>query len=213
AFADWLRLETMIEYEQHLQAIEKGESAAGLTPGKLLQAIQKAVNAVMAPSGWINIRYSASAQEVVAEHPEHGILPVSILSDGIRNMIGLLADIAYRAVRLNPHLGENAVIRTPGMVLIDEMDMHLHPEWQQLVLQDLTRAFPGIQFIVTTHSPQVISTVKKTISGSSIWKMTRLPFLCPEPMGKPATISLKRLCTPISGRIWNISGTLTGTCN
>jgi len=39
--------------------------------------------------------------------------------------------------------------------------MHLHPEWQQLVLQDLTRAFPGIQFIVTTHSPQVISTVKK----------------------------------------------------
>ena len=161
AFTDWLRLETMIEYEQHLQAIEKGEPVTALTQGKLLQAIQKAVNAVMTPSRWKNIRFSPSAQEVVAEHPEHGILPVSSLSDGIRNMIGLLADIAYRAVRLNPHLEENAVIHTPGMVLIDEVDMHLHPEWQQMVLQDLTRAFPGIQFIVTTHSPQIISTVKK----------------------------------------------------
>ncbi|MBF0232780.1 MAG: AAA family ATPase [Desulfamplus sp.] len=163
AFADWLRMENLIAYEQHLVAQEKGEAVDGASQTRLLRAIQRAVNTVMKPSGWQNIRFSPSAQEVVAEHPDFGILPVSILSDGIRNMIGLLADIAYRAVRLNPHLGDDAVRDTPGIVLVDEVDMHLHPGWQQLVLRDLQHqdAFPQIQFIVTTHSPQVISTVKK----------------------------------------------------
>lgn len=163
AFADWLRMENLIVYEQHLVAQEKGEAVDGESQTRMLRAIQRAVNTVMKPSGWQNIRFSPSAQEVVAEHPDFGILPVSILSDGIRNMVGLLADIAYRAVRLNPHLGDDAVRKTSGIVLIDEVDMHLHPEWQQLVLRDLKHqdAFPQIQFIVTTHSPQVVSTVKK----------------------------------------------------
>ena len=74
-------------------------------------------------------------------------------------MIALVADIAFRATKLNPHLGAEASRKTPGIVLIDEVDMHLHPEWQQLVLSGLTEAFPEIQFIVTTHSPQVLTTV------------------------------------------------------
>lgn len=45
--------------------------------------------------------------------------------------------------------------------MIDEVDMHLHPEWQQLILGAMTEAFPLIQFMVTTHSPQVLSTVKR----------------------------------------------------
>jgi len=163
AFADWLRLETMVNYEKQLAALERGESVESSNRGLLFNSIQNAVNTVMRPSGWKNIRFSPSAQEVVAEHPEHGILPVSTLSDGIRNMIGLVADIAYRAARLNPHLGKNAVQATKGIVLIDEVDMHLHPQWQQVVLRDLKHecAFPHIQFIVTTHSPQVLSTVYK----------------------------------------------------
>jgi len=163
AFTDWLRMETLADYEQQLAAMERGESVGASDQGRLLKAIQGVVNTVMGPSGWKNIRFSPSIKEVVAEHPGHGILPVSTLSDGIRNMIGLVADIAYRAVRLNPHLGEDAVRKTPGIVLIDEVDMHLHPEWQQVVLMDLKHdhAFPMIQFIVTTHSPQVLSTVRK----------------------------------------------------
>lgn len=163
AFADWLRMETMADYEKQLASIERGEPVEPSKQGRLLGSIQMAVNTVIKPSGWKNIRFSPSAREVVAEHPEYGVLPVSTLSDGIRNMIGLVADIAYRSVRLNPHLGINAVQETPGVVLIDEVDMHLHPEWQQVVLRDLKhpRAFPQIQFIVTTHSPQVLSTVRK----------------------------------------------------
>jgi predicted ATP-binding protein involved in virulence len=95
------------------------------------------------------------------EHSDYGVLEVSQLSDGVRNMIGLVADIAYRSVRLNSRFGQEAPKQTPGLVLIDEVDMHLHPEWQQIVLTSLTKAFPALQFIVTTHSPQVISTIKR----------------------------------------------------
>jgi predicted ATP-binding protein involved in virulence len=58
-------------------------------------------------------------------------------------------------------LGDLAAFETPGVVLIDEVDMHLHPTWQQVVLASLREAFPAIQFIVTTHSPQVLTSVPK----------------------------------------------------
>ncbi len=167
AFAQWLRVETIADYERKMQIIEEhgleGAVVHGSTiRGKLLKAITNAVNTVLAPSGWSNIRYSATTKEVIATHKEQGDVPVSYLSDGVRNMLGMVADIAYRAVRLNPHLVENAVKKTSGIVLIDEVDMHLHPQWQQLVLKNLTQAFPNIQFIVTTHSPLIISEMKPT---------------------------------------------------
>lgn len=83
-------------------------------------------------------------RNIVASHKEYGDLPVTSLSDGVRNMIGMVADIAYRAVRLNPHLLNQAVKETNGIVLIDEVDMHLHPEWQQLILQNIREAFPKL---------------------------------------------------------------------
>ncbi len=127
----------------------------------LLKAVQNAVNVVLAPSGWKNFYYSEILQDAVMEHDEFGTQPVSRLSDGIRTTIGLVADIAFRAVQLNSHLGENAALETDGIVLIDEVDMHLHPLWQQTILPDLLRAFPKVQFIVTTHSPQVLSSIKR----------------------------------------------------
>ena len=76
-------------------------------------------------------------------------------------MIALVADVAHRCVRLNPQFGLEAARRTPGVLLIDEVDMHLHPGWQQEVIGLLTQAFPLVQLIVTTHSPQVLSTVDR----------------------------------------------------
>jgi predicted ATP-binding protein involved in virulence len=61
---------------------------------------------------------------------------------------------------LNPHLYETAIQKTAGVVLIDEIDLHLHPRWQQQVLGDLMKIFPQIQFIITTHAPSVIQSVK-----------------------------------------------------
>lgn len=128
---------------------------------RLLSAIQNAVDTCLGITEWRNLHYSFKHRALVMEHPLHGILEVNQLSDGIRNMIALVADIAQRMVRLNSDFGHDAVLLTPGLVLIDEVDMHLHPEWQQVVLHNLTAAFPALQFIVTTHSPQVLSTVKR----------------------------------------------------
>jgi predicted ATP-binding protein involved in virulence len=78
------------------------------------------------------------------------------LSDGQRVAIALVADIARRMCLLNPHLGLAVTQQTPGVVLIDELDVHLHPKWQRLVTKGLSSAFPRVQFIVASHSPQVL---------------------------------------------------------
>ncbi len=57
---------------------------------------------------------------------------------------------------LNPHLREDVLGKTQGIVLIDELDLHLHPEWQKRIVSVLRTTFPSIQFIATTHSPFLI---------------------------------------------------------
>ena len=88
-------------------------------------------------------------------------VPMKNLSDGYKNTIGMIADIAYRMAILNPQLLENVLTETPGIVLIDEVDLHLHPVWQQRIIRDLQTLFPKVQFIVSTHAPSVISSVKR----------------------------------------------------
>ena len=79
------------------------------------------------------------------------------MSDGQRALIGLVADIARRACLLNAEtFGAQTLVETSGLVLIDELDLHLHPKWQRRIVADLKRNFPKIQFFATTHSPQVI---------------------------------------------------------
>lgn len=80
---------------------------------------------------------------------------VQNLSGGQRIMLAMVADLARRMVEANPHLGLN----TPAVVLIDEVDLHLHPRWQATVLDTLLEIFPQTQFIVTTHSEQIVSSV------------------------------------------------------
>jgi predicted ATP-binding protein involved in virulence len=75
-------------------------------------------------------------------------------------MIGMVADIAYRCVTLNPQFDGEAARLTPGIVLIDEIDLHLHPKWQHRVVEDLKRTFPKIQFFATTHSPFIIQSLR-----------------------------------------------------
>lgn len=125
----------------------------------LVDVIKHAVREVLRPTGWQELNWDPNDRLLVVEHPEFGRLPLSLLSDGVRNMVSLVADIAHRCVRLNPQLDQEAARRTPGILLIDEVDMHLHPRWQQLVLQLLQSCFPCLQLIVSTHSPHVLSTV------------------------------------------------------
>jgi predicted ATP-binding protein involved in virulence len=99
--------------------------------------------------------------------------PFDNLSAGQRMMLALVADLAIRAVTQNAHLlppdelgPEDTPLprllrETPGVVLIDELDVHLHPRWQRRVPNDLKKTFPAIQFICTSHSPQIIGEVKR----------------------------------------------------
>lgn len=130
-------------------------------PQGKLAAVKGAIEKVLGPSGWKSLDWDFLSNTVVAVHDDFGRLPVSWLSEGIRNLMALVGDLAYRAVRLNPHFGVDACERSPGIVMIDEVDMHLHPSWQQQVVGLLRDAFPQIQFILTSHSPQVISTVPR----------------------------------------------------
>ena len=84
----------------------------------------------------------------------------SELSDGYHLFLALVADIARRAIMLNESDGGDAPAKVEGVVLIDEIDLHLHPRWQRVVLDGLRKAFPRLQFIVTTHSPQVLSSAQ-----------------------------------------------------
>ena len=125
-----------------------------------LRALDMACESVLKPTGWKDPRVeSRELGGLTLRHDQHGILPIDSLAAGIRITALLALDIASRAARANPALGAEALLRdVPGVVLIDEIDLHLHPRWQKQILTQLTRTFPSMQFIVTTHSPLVLST-------------------------------------------------------
>lgn len=141
--------------------------AADEQPHVELAAVRAAITTALAPTGWRNFTWQAGEAGnlwkrqgcLAGEHPEAGVVPLKSLSDGVRNMMAMVADVAHRCMRLNPHFGEDAARKTPGVLIIDEVDLHLHPRWQQLVIRSLRKAFPNVQLIVSTHSPHVLSTV------------------------------------------------------
>jgi len=125
---------------------------------------------------------------VIHSNTDPKVLQISQLSQGYQSMLALGMDFARRLALANPHMqhlngSEDWLTQisgyvqrwmadihnksllgptwAPAVMLIDEIDLHLHPSWQQRVLGDLLCAFPGTQFIVTTHSPQVLTTVRK----------------------------------------------------
>lgn len=130
-----------------------------------LTAVEKAIAECFVDSGVIadkvKVRFGIKSGEMeiiyLDEDSRWQKHPFHELSDGFKNTMSLVADIAYRMAVLNPQLLDNAIKKTPGIVLIDEIDQHLHPKWQRSILKSLMQIFPKVQFIVTTHSPSVIA--------------------------------------------------------
>lgn len=141
-----------------------------------LGSVFEAGTQVLSSHGVRRISYSAAERDLVldfgrmSEEHETGVveaidpgsaaIPMRLVADGYRSVLGLVADLAFRCGVLNAHLQGEAPQLTSGVVLIDEIDMHLHPSWQTHVLADIARAFPLVQFIVTTHSPFILSSIK-----------------------------------------------------
>jgi predicted ATP-binding protein involved in virulence len=123
--------------------------------GKTLDWVKKAINEFV--SDFTHLRIQRSPYPDMLIDKNDVTLSVLQLSQGERSLLALVGDIARRLVLLNPSR-ENP-LEGDGVVLIDEIDLHLHPKWQQSVLPNLLNTFPNIQFITTTHSPQVLTTV------------------------------------------------------
>ena len=112
---------------------------------------------------------------VVSQKSEQGQvekLSLDQLSGGYRIVLALAADLARRMVQGNPHLKDP--LKSEAVVLIDEVELHLHPGWQQRILGDLQRTFPNAQFIVSTHSPQVLTTVEPQRIVKLYWDGDRI---------------------------------------
>lgn len=116
------------------------------------QAVQKSLDCK-------SLKYLLKQKELMVEYEGKPLFPFRMLSDGVRCTLAMVMELAFRCYLLNPHLGADAPLRTKGIVLIDEIDLHLHPSWQAHILNDLRNTFPEIQFFVTTHAPLVISQV------------------------------------------------------
>jgi hypothetical protein len=130
--------------------------------GRPVRGFGDAVLAAMARAtpGVRGLSFDFARGEVIADLHRSGSVPWGQLSDGYHVFLGLIGDIARRAVALNDHLGPGAVEAAEGVVLIDEVDLHLHPAWQEQVLAGLRRAFPRLQLVVSTHSPLVLSSAE-----------------------------------------------------
>ncbi|WP_309708889.1 AAA family ATPase [Armatimonas sp.] len=139
---DWFRT-------RELAALQKG----GVS--ETMQGVRAAVVACLGEE-WEQIWYEIDLGEIMAKRKDGTQLPVRLLSDGQRSILAMGLDMAYRAAVLNPQLGGRAAQETPGVVLIDELDLHLHPNWQRTIVPNLRRAFPKVQFFVTTHSPIIL---------------------------------------------------------
>lgn len=103
--------------------------------------------------------YDFELDDIALDFENGERFPFGFLSDGQRSMAALAADIALRCVQLNPHFAGEAPIETNGVVLIDELDLHLHPNWQRVVVRNLTLLFPTLQFVATTHSPFIVQSL------------------------------------------------------
>lgn len=105
-----------------------------------------------------SIYYSPQFTELVYKD-DKSEMPISKLSAGYQSLLWMVMDLAYRVCMLNPELKNREQIT--GIVLIDEIDLHLHPKWQWNVIDALQKTFAGVQFIIATHSPIVISASKE----------------------------------------------------
>ena len=123
--------------------------------------MRRAITSIVPGASNLHIKHRPRRRIMLSFTPDSGeteILSLDQLSGGYRIVLAVAGDLARRMAHGNPHLAEP--LTSEAIVLIDEIELHLHPAWQQHVLTDLTRTFPNSQFIVSTHSPQVLTTLR-----------------------------------------------------
>lgn len=147
SFFQWFRLLEDVENEERRDNSDYRD--------RQLEAVRLAIASLQPDFSKLRVRRSPLRMTVEKQGQE---LIVNQLSDGEKCLLAMVGDLARRLAIANPGLPDP--LQGEGVVLIDEIELHLHPKWQREIIPALTRTFPNCQFIVTTHSPQVISEVK-----------------------------------------------------
>ncbi len=119
------------------------------------KAVKQAIENVV--SGFTEIHVQQKPFDVVIKKGTTN-LSLTQLSDGEKCLIALVGDLAQRLAIANPLVNEP--LRGKAVVIIDEIDLHLHPQWQRMILPKLMETFPNCQFIVSTHSPQILGELR-----------------------------------------------------
>ena len=143
-FADWMRVQAALAEEQNAAK-------------RHLQVLRSAVDRFLPP--YTNLRPTDEESSHLLIDQGRIALDVGQLSDGERGVLALVLDLSRRLSQANPSLAD-PLSEGHAVVLIDEIDLHLHPKWERQVVHKLTATFPRCQFIATTHSPQVIGEVE-----------------------------------------------------
>lgn len=140
--------------KQEIMTVNKGQVREYALFKNIISTFMKEINELEEePIVYYSPQFSELAYKDV-----NGEMPISKLSAGYQSLLWMIMDLAYRVCLLNPELENKSQIR--GIVLIDEVDMHLHPKWQWNIIQALRTTFENVQFIIATHSPIVISATK-----------------------------------------------------
>lgn len=147
-FFEWYRWQENIEKQlgKNPTLDQVRQAIYSLLSDEHNQFTNLAINWLNNPSGEMLIQKNAT------------VLNINQLSSGEKTLLALVADLARRLAIANPH--RDQPLTGYGIVLIDEIDLHLHPRWQRRVIPQLRKIFPNCQLIVTTHSPLVLSQVK-----------------------------------------------------
>ena len=146
-----LRLSEIAAWMRAQESLRSERASAAAT----LKALEETVHLFL--EGYTGLRVDDSERELLIER-ENNTVPVMHMSDGERGTLALVLDLTRRLIQANPEM-DNPVAEAEAVVLIDEVDLHLHPSWQRAIVHKLTSTFPRCQFIATTHSPQVIGEV------------------------------------------------------
>ena len=142
--ASWMRVQQTLRSERALAA-------------RALAAFEDAVSRFL--PGYANLRVDSNQRLRLLIDRGHRTVAVRQMSDGERGTLALVLDLTRRLVQANPEIS-HPVAEAEAVVLIDEIELHLHPKWQRQIVHKLRATFPRCQFIATTHSPQVVASVE-----------------------------------------------------
>lgn len=149
-FFEWFREREDLENERKLDALAQGN---GISPAsEELAAVKQALRIFLPEFRDWRVRRQPLRLEV---RKRQELLDIRQLSDGEKSLVAMIGDLARRMALANP--GRVDALSGAGVVLIDEVELHLHPGWQREILPKLLTVFPNVQFIVTTHSPLVLA--------------------------------------------------------